>query len=203
MPSPPSSPSLAREAALWAAGHQFVAGVDEAGRGCLAGPVVAAAVVMPQNVVIDGVNDSKLLAREDRERLAGDIEAAAVCIGVGMCTPKEVDKLNILWAAMEAMRRAVTELASCPDYLLIDGNTCFPDSPWAYETVVKGDLECHSIAAASIIAKVTRDRMMRDLHEEYPAYRWLTNVGYATQEHYAALTEHGPTPYHRRSFRLA
>ncbi len=200
---PHTSPSLARESGLWSAGYRFVAGVDEAGRGCLAGPVVAAAVVLPENVLVDGVNDSKLLDEEDRNRLARDIEAAALCIGVGMCSPEEVDELNILWAAMEAMRRAVNELSLCPDYLLIDGNTCFPDSPWMYETVVKGDLECHSIASASIIAKVNRDRLMRDLHHEYPAYRWLTNVGYPTREHYAALTQHGPTPYHRRSFRLA
>ncbi len=196
------SPSLIRESELWSAGCRHVAGVDEAGRGCLAGPVVAAAVILPENVVIEGVNDSKLLSAGDRERLAVEIHGAALSVGIGMCTPKEVDQLNILWAAMEAMRRAVADLATRPDHLLIDGNTCFPNSPWPYDTVVKGDLDCHSIAAASIIAKVTRDRYMRDLHLKYPVYRWETNVGYPTQEHYAALVAYGPTPYHRRSFRL-
>ena len=196
-------PSLAKESALWSAGCRHVAGVDEAGRGCLAGPVVAAAVILPEGLLIDGVTDSKLIAIEDRERLAREIEAAAIEVSVGKCSPEEVDELNILWAAMEAMRRAIAGLSICPDHVLIDGNTCFPDSPWPYETVVKGDLECHSIAAASIIAKVTRDNLMRNLHVEYPVYRWETNVGYPTQEHYAALLEHGPTPYHRRSFRLA
>lgn len=195
-------PTLALESKLWSDGYRHVAGVDEAGRGCLAGPVVAAAVILPENVTIDGLDDSKVLDMDDRERLAADVEAAALCVGIGMCSPKEVDELNILWAAMEAMRRAAANLSTWPDFLLIDGNTCFPDSPWPYETVVKGDSTCHSIAAASIIAKVTRDRHMRDLHDKFPAYRWVTNVGYPTREHYAALAEFGPTPYHRRSFRL-
>ena len=195
-------PSLARERELWTSGYQFVAGVDEAGRGCLAGPVVAAAVVMPPNVRVRGVNDSKVLPADDRERLARTIRKKALCIGIGICTPEEIDRLNILWAAMEAMRRAAANLTTPPEYLLIDGNTCFPNSPWAYETIVKGDSLSHSIAAASIIAKVTRDSLMRELHDHYPAYSWHTNVGYPTNEHYAALASHGPTPYHRQSFRL-
>lgn len=199
----PDAPTLDRERTLWRAGYECIAGVDEAGRGCLAGPVVAAAVVFRRNVVVDGVTDSKLLTREDRETLAEEIEARAWTVGVGMCSPKEIDRLNVLWAAMEAMRRAVTNLSPIPHYLLIDGDRCFPNAAWPYETVVHGDLKCHGIAAASIIAKVTRDRLMRQLHDEYPVYAWQTNVGYPTPQHYAALQAHGPTPYHRRSFRLA
>lgn len=198
-----SGPTLDRERELRASGHRFVAGVDEAGRGCLAGPVVAAAVIFDDDVCIDGVTDSKLIERADREELAKEIESKALTVGVGICSPKEVDKLNVLWAAMEAMRRAVEQLAPEPHFVLIDGNHCFPDSAWPYETVIKGDLLCHCIAAASIVAKVRRDRLMYRLHDTYPAYCWNTNVGYPTQEHYAALAEHGPTPYHRRSFRLA
>lgn len=201
-PFPKLFPKLSRETDLWSNGYRIVAGVDEAGRGCLAGPVVAAAVVLPDGAPIEGVNDSKLLSAEVREELAVEIGKTAVSIGVGMCSPKEVDELNILWAAMEAMRRAVEKLTPTPDYLLIDGNTCFPDSPWPFETVVKGDQQCYSIAAASIIAKVSRDRLMRTLHVKFPVYRWQTNVGYPTEEHYAALAEHGPTPYHRMTFRL-
>lgn len=196
-------PTLDRERALWNAGYEHVAGVDEAGRGCLAGPVVAAAVIFRRDECVDGVTDSKLLAREERESLAAQIEDMALTVGVGMCSPGEIDRLNVLWAAMEAMRRAVTNLSPGPQYLLVDGNHCFPESAWPFETVVKGDLQCHAVAAASIVAKVTRDRLMRNLHAEHPEYAWHTNVGYPTQEHYAALSEHGPTPYHRRSFRLA
>ncbi len=196
-------PTLDRERTLWNSGYERVAGVDEAGRGCLAGPVVAAAVIFRQGECVDGVTDSKLLPKEDRETLAGRIEQQALGIGVGMCSPKEIDRLNVLWAAMEAMRRAVTNLSSGPHFLLIDGNHCFPDSAWPYETVIAGDLQCHAIAAASIVAKVTRDRLMWDLHDEFPAYSWQSNVGYPTPAHYAALLEHGPTPYHRQSFRLA
>lgn len=199
----PRGPTLSRENKLRKNGYRFVAGLDEAGRGCLAGPVVAAAVVFEEHTRVRGVTDSKLLSAEDREVLAARIRKRARCIGVGMCSPEEVDELNVLWASMEAMRRAVMKLAPQPDYLLIDGNQCFPDSPWPYETVVKGDLLCHTIAAASIVAKVTRDRLMRRLHDQYPAYSWFTNVGYPTDAHRAALAEHGPTPHHRRSFRLA
>ncbi len=198
-----TGPTLLRETELWSAGYRLVAGVDEAGRGCLAGPVVAAAVIFPEDTVIDGVNDSKLLSEDARGELAAEIDQKALCIGLGACSPREVDKLNILWAAMEAMRRAVEQLKPGPDYLLIDGNTCFPNAAWPFETVVKGDLLCQSIAAASIVAKVSRDLLMRTLHTKFPAYRWHTNVGYPTREHYAALAEHGPTPHHRKTFRLA
>ncbi|MEX0601663.1 MAG: ribonuclease HII [Rhodothermales bacterium] len=199
----PDAPTLDRERVLWKAGYEGVAGVDEAGRGCLAGPVVAAAVVFRRGDRIDGVTDSKLVSRRDREALAEEIETTAESVGIGMCSPQEVDRLNVLWAAMEAMRRAVTNLAAGPNYLLIDGDRCFPDPAWPYETVVKGDQLCHCIAAASIVAKVTRDNLMRKLHQEYPAYSWASNVGYPTPQHYEALSEYGPTPYHRHSFRLS
>ena len=195
-------PTLEWEQDLWSRGYRFVAGIDEAGRGCLAGPVVAGAVILPQGATIAGVDDSKKLKAAEREAVFDAICDQAVAVGVGMCSPEQIDKLNILWAAMEAMRRAAADLTPTPDFLLIDGNRCFPDSSWPYQTVIKGDAHSHTIAAASIIAKVTRDRLMHLLHEEYPAYAWHQNVGYPTKAHYAALAEHGPTPYHRHSFRL-
>jgi len=123
-------------------------------------------------------------------------------VSVGICSPQEIDELNILWAAMEAMRRAASDCVPEPDFLLVDGNRCFKNSPWPHETIVKGDASSQSIAAASIIAKTERDAMMRRLHEEHPAYSWDSNVGYPTKAHYAALAEHGATAYHRQSFTL-
>lgn len=195
-------PSLALEERLWHRDYRYVAGIDEAGRGCLAGPVVAAAVMLPRGMTIPGVNDSKKLKAARREAVFEEIQAHAIAVGVGLCSPQQIDTMNILWAAMEAMRRAAADLTPAPDYLLIDGNRCFPDSPWPFQTIIKGDTLSQSIAAASIVAKVTRDRIMHLLHEEFPAYGWTKNVGYPTREHYAALAEYGPTPYHRRSFRL-
>jgi ribonuclease HII len=195
-------PSFDLEEALWARGFQHVAGVDEAGRGCLAGPVVAAAVVLPSEVSIEGLDDSKRMAPSRRETAFEQIQEQALAVGVGRCSPAEIDHLNILWAAMEAMRRSVTGCAPTPDYLLIDGNRCFPESPWPFDTVIKGDQHSLSIAAASVVAKVTRDRLMATLHADFPMYDWHSNVGYPTRAHYDALAEHGPTPHHRRSFKL-
>jgi ribonuclease HII len=195
-------PSFDLETTLWDRGFQHVAGVDEAGRGCLAGPVVAAAVVLPPDASIDGLDDSKRMSPTRRETAFAQIQEQALALGVGRCSPAEIDRLNILWAAMEAMRRSVTDCALTPDYLLIDGNRCFPESPWPFETVVKGDQHSLSIAAASVIAKVTRDRLMASLHADFPMYDWASNVGYPTRAHYDALAEHGPTPHHRRSFKL-
>lgn len=197
-----NTPSLQFEQRCWQEGHRYVAGLDEAGRGCLAGPVVAAAVILPEGVTIDGVNDSKKLKAARREEILAEIQAQAVAVEVGLCSPDTIDRMNILWAAMEAMRRAAAALTPAPDFLLIDGNRCFPDSPWPFDTIVKGDARSHTIAAASIVAKVTRDRIMHLLHDEFPVYGWSQNVGYPTKTHYAALEKHGPTPYHRRSFRL-
>ncbi len=196
-------PSQHFEDALRAQGYERIAGVDEAGRGCLAGPVVAAAVILAPDARLPDLTDSKLLSRPVRESLAGAIRASASVVGVGLCSPQEIDRLNILHAAMEAMRRAVQDLASAPDYLLIDGNRCFPDPPCPAETVVQGDRLRRSIAAASVVAKVERDRLMRQLHDAHPVYAWDTNAGYPTRQHYAALARHGPSPHHRRSFRLA
>ncbi len=176
--------------------------MDEAGRGCLAGPVVAAATIFPQGVILEGVNDSKKLSPQKRAELAKEITKTAISVGIGLCSPQEIDDLNILWAAMEAMRRAVTSLDPAPDFLLIDGNRAFPKSPWPLKTLVKGDARSFTIAAASIIAKTARDGMMEGLHEEYPEYGWNTNMGYPTKKHYAALARLGPTPFHRKSFRL-
>jgi ribonuclease HII len=195
-------PTFEKELALWTRGRKLVAGVDEAGRGCLAGPVVAAAVVFDSSCTIDGLNDSKKLGRDERQHMAEAIRREARAVGVGLCSPEEIDRLNILWASMEAMRRAVFGLRLDVDFLLVDGNRCYPDCPIPHETVVGGDGLCASIAAASIIAKTERDRLMADLHRDHPQFDWHTNVGYPTRAHYAALAAHGPTPHHRRSFRL-
>jgi len=193
---------LDAERRLWTRGYQHIAGLDEAGRGCLAGPVVAASVILPRGASIPAIRDSKSLSEAKRMAAREQIEAEALSVSVGICSPEEIDELNILWAAMEAMRRAASDCVPGPDFLLVDGNRCFEDSPWPYETVVKGDTSSQSIAAASIIAKTERDAMMRQLHDEHPAYGWDSNVGYPTQAHYAALAEHGATPYHRQSFTL-
>ena len=194
---------LTIERALWAEGHSHVAGVDEVGRGALAGPVVAGAVVLPEGMFIPGVDDSKKLRPARREAAYRLIREKALAVGVGVCDPETIDRMNILHAALEAMRRAVEELDPTPSFLLVDGNRCFPDCELPFRTVVRGDAKSHSIAAASIIAKVTRDRVMRDLHRQYPDYGWNTNVGYPTQAHYAGLGVVGPSLHHRRSFRLA
>ena len=195
-------PDLSRETQLRARGARHVAGVDEAGRGCLAGPVVAAAVVLPPDATLPGLDDSKKLSPAAREALVPEIERLALATGIGQCSPAEVDALNVLWAAMEAMRRATHQLALAPDWLLVDGNTKIPDAPCAQETVVKGDALSLSIAAASVLAKVTRDRIMVALDADFPVYGWAGHKGYPTAAHYAAIAEHGPSVHHRRSFRL-
>lgn len=195
-------PNLSLERAHWAAGRRAVAGTDEAGRGCLAGPVVAAAVVLPPDAAIPGLDDSKKLSPEAREALVPVIRREALAVGVGECSPAEVDAMNVLWASMEAMRRAAVALALPPDVLLVDGNRTIPDAPWPQEAVVKGDARSLSIAAASVVAKVTRDRLMVALDARFPAYGWARHKGYPTAAHYAAIARHGPSPHHRRSFRL-
>ena len=200
-------PDLAIEARHRAAGRAVVAGCDEAGRGCLAGPVVAAAVVLPPDARIPGLDDSKKLTPAQRVALVPVIRRVAVSVGVGQCSPAEVDTLNVLWAAMEAMRRAVLDLRAdgrplAPDVLLIDGNRAIPDAPCAQETVVRGDGISLSIAAASVVAKVHRDALMTRLDADFPAYGWAQHKGYPTAQHYAALALHGPSPHHRLTFRL-
>lgn len=194
---------LDAERRLWSRGYERIAGLDEAGRGCLAGPVVAAAVILPPEVSISSIRDSKSLSEAQRLEAREEIEAQALSVSVGICSPEEIDQLNILWAAMEAMRRAASDTQPQPDFLLVDGNRFVDDAPWPHETFVKGDAHSQSIAAASIIAKTERDAMMRQLHDEHPEYGWNSNVGYPTKAHYAALDQHGPTPYHRQSFRLS
>ncbi|RMH64801.1 MAG: ribonuclease HII [Bacteroidetes bacterium] len=195
--------TLEIESSYWKQGYTRVAGIDEAGRGCLAGPVVAAAVILPPGVTVPGVADSKTLSPARRDALAQAIQRTAVAVGVGLCTPEEIDRMNILRAALEAMRRAAAGLSPAAEVLLIDGNRGFPDSPWPYETLVRGDRRCHAVAAASIIAKTTRDHLMADLHRLRPCYGWAKNKGYPTKDHYDALAAHGPSPFHRRSFRLS
>ncbi|CAN5585938.1 ribonuclease HII [soil metagenome] len=196
-------PDLSLENAARAAGHLFMAGADEAGRGCLAGPVVAAAVVLPPNARIPGLNDSKLLKARDREALIPIIQEQAIATSVAWCSIDEIERLNILWASLEAMRKAVHLLAVPPTLVLVDGNRAIPNLPCAQKTVVKGDSKSMSIAAASVLAKVTRDAMMVELDQEWPQYGWRQHKGYATRDHYEALRMHGPSPHHRASFRLA
>jgi ribonuclease HII len=176
-----------------------VAGVDEAGRGPLAGPVVAAAVILDRKRVPKGLNDSKQLTAEAREELFPQIMARAVAVGVGEACVDEIDLINIRQATHLAMARAVRSLAVAAAFALVDGNDA-PALPCPCDTLVDGDARSLSIAAASIIAKVTRDRMMAALHDEHPLYGWITNKGYGTEEHLVALNRHGPTRHHRRSF---
>jgi ribonuclease HII len=190
---------LALERALWAEGVQRVAGVDEVGRGPLAGPVVAAAVIFRPEVRVPGVTDSKKLTEAMREELVVEIRRRALCIGVGAASPREVDRLNILRASHLAMRRAVAHLSSPPEHILVDGLPV-PTLGDRHTAVVDGDSKSFTIACASIVAKVTRDRVMKRLAARYPEYGWETNVGYGTPEHVSALGERGPTPHHRRSF---
>lgn len=195
-------PDLSFERRHWDAGRRVVVGLDEAGRGCLAGPVVAAAVILPRDAHLPGLDDSKKLSAEAREALLPVIQREALAVGVGQCSPAEVDDLNVLWAAMEAMRRAAASLPLAADVFLVDGNREVPDAPCPQETVIKGDTLSLSIAAASVVAKVTRDRIMVELDAAFPVYGWAGHKGYPTAAHYAALAVHGPSPHHRRSFRL-
>jgi ribonuclease HII len=177
----------------------IVAGVDEAGRGPLAGPVVAAAVILDVACIPDGIDDSKKLVREHRERLHGLIVASAH-VGVGMASVEEIDSINILQATFLAMVRAIEALPVAPQHLLIDGNQKPKALPCACRTVIGGDAISLSIAAASIVAKVTRDRLMTELALAHPHYGWERNAGYGTPEHHRALSLVGITPHHRRSF---
>jgi ribonuclease HII len=176
-----------------------IAGVDEVGRGPLAGPVVAAAVVLDERRTIRGLNDSKLLTAEERERLDVQIRRVAVSFAIAEASVAEIDALNILRAALLAMRRAVLALGSAPHVVLVDGNQR-PELPMAVRTVIGGDARVRAIAAASIIAKVHRDRLLRELHAAHPRYGFDGHKGYSTPEHLAALREHGPCIHHRRSF---
>jgi ribonuclease HII len=180
-------------------GFRHVAGVDEVGRGCLAGPVMAAAVILDPDRAITGICDSKMITAAERERLYGVITRRALAWAVASAEPTEIDAINIHRASLQAMRRAVLALAPLPDVVLVDAFR-IPDLLLAQRAVLHGDRRCTAIAAASIVAKVTRDRLMQQLGLRYPAYRWGQNAGYATPDHVAGLAEAGITPHHRRSF---
>ena len=176
------------------------AGVDEVGRGCLAGPVCAAAVILPPDFALPGLTDSKKLSPRRREAMDAVIRSRALAFGIGAATPEEIDRLNILNATFLAMERAIVVLPYPPEQLLIDGNRFRSSLGIPFDTIVKGDARVASIAAASILAKVYRDRLMAELAESFPGYGWERNAGYGTAEHLAAIAALGLTPLHRRSF---
>ncbi len=193
-------PTLQREIAIWGSGGGVVAGLDEAGRGPLAGPVVAAAVVFPPFCKpIRGLRDSKLLAPEQRARLAAVVWARALAVAVGAASVREIDRLNIRRASILAMRRALARLPIRPAHVLVDGLPA-PELGCPHEAIVDGDAHCHSIAAASVVAKTVRDRLMELLARRHQSYAWASNKGYGTPEHLAALAAFGFTAHHRRSF---
>ena len=187
------------EDSLYSQQVQVICGVDEAGRGPLAGPVCAAAVILPRDLQIPGLTDSKKLTDKKRRELFPVIQEQAVAYGIGLASEQEIDEINILQATFLAMRRALDQLSVRPDLALIDGNR-ETDFGLPVKTVVKGDSLSANIAAASILAKVTRDNIMIQLSEQYPEYGFEVHKGYGTKAHYAALTEHGASPVHRRSF---
>lgn len=178
------------------------AGCDEAGRGCLAGPVTAAAVILPPDFENGLLNDSKQLTERQRDQLRPIIEREAVAWAVAMVSPQEIDRINILAASILAMHRAIDQLAVRPEALLIDGNRFRPYPGIPHTTIVKGDGKMMSIAAASVLAKTHRDELMRRLAADYPQYGWDRNKGYPTREHRAAIAVHGTTPHHRLTFQL-
>lgn len=182
--------------------HCIEAGCDEAGRGCLAGAVYAAAVVLPSDFRNELLNDSKQLTEKQRYALREVIEKEAVSYAIGVVTPEEIDKINILNASFLAMHRALDALTVRPEHLLIDGNRFKPYRDIAHTTVVKGDGKYMSIAAASILAKTYRDDYMQRLHKEYPVYDWNHNKGYPTRKHREAIRRYGESPYHRKTFNL-
>jgi ribonuclease HII len=191
---------LAYERAARDAGFFRIAGLDEAGRGPLAGPVVAAAVILPPDLLLPGVADSKQLTERQREQMFDDILRMAVASGIGVVDERTIEAVNIREAALLAMERALRDLAPPPDYLLIDGNCMLTRMSLPQRAIVKGDCLSHSIAAASILAKVTRDRLMLELHERHPQYNFRKHKGYGTPEHLALLRRHGPCEAHRRTF---
>lgn len=179
-----------------------IAGTDEAGRGCLAGPVTAAAIILPKSFENELLNDSKQVKLADRLDLRKTIEEEAICFGVAHVFMDEIDKINILNASILAMHRALEKLNKNPDCIIVDGNRFKPFRKIPHECIIKGDGKFKEIAAASILAKTYRDAYMEKLHQEFPVYNWKKNKGYPTVEHREAIREFGVTPYHRKSFRL-
>jgi ribonuclease HII len=193
--------NLDHEQTIWTSGKTYIAGIDECGRGPFSGPVVAAAVIMPKDVVIERLTDSKLLSKKEHESFAEQVKSKALALAVGIASVEEIDEINIKKASRLAMKRAVEGLPVQPDYLLIDGKEVV-DLPIEQHWVIKGDYYSHSISAAAIIAKVARDQMMAKLDEKYGnVYGWAKNAGYQTDEHIAACHKHGLTEHHRKSWK--
>jgi len=186
---------------LWKKGNKFVAGIDEAGRGPLAGPVVAAAVIFPKKIKPFDLNDSKKLTPGQRDNLYDIIQDKALAVGVGYCNEKIIDEINILQATYRAMREAISSLQNIPEYILVDGRE-IPDLNIPQTAIIKGDSKCFSIAAASIIAKVTRDRLMIQFDEKFPHYQFAQHKGYPTKKHIAAIQKYGKCSIHRKTFRV-
>jgi ribonuclease HII len=189
------------EKGLWNENYTRVMGLDEAGRGCLCGPVVAAGVILKPNTTLAGVKDSKKLSLDQRFSLEKIIKKKAAYWTVQWCGPEIIDQMNILQASLLAMQKCARQPEARPDYLLIDGNR-YLDTLYPHQCLVGGDDRSQSIAAASILAKVFRDNWMKKLHRQYPVFGWNTNVGYPTNEHFDGLKKYGMTKYHRKSFRL-
>jgi len=181
---------------------EFECGTDEAGRGCLAGPVTAGAIILPDDFKLDLLNDSKQLSEKVRERLKPIIEEKAVSFAIIHLEPKIIDEINILNASIKAMQECIVKLNPTPLYIIVDGNRFKPIDNIPYSTIIKGDSKYMSIAAASVLAKTYRDEYMNKIHEEFPMYNWKQNKGYPTKEHREAIRKYGTTKYHRMSFRL-
>ena len=183
-------------------GFVLEAGTDEAGRGCLCGPVVAAAVILPEDFEHPFLNDSKQLSEKQRKELKPFIEENALSFGVSFVDEKEVDQINVLQASITGMHRSVAQLNPQPEYIIVDGNKFKTYQEIPHQTIVKGDAKFLSIAAASVLAKTYRDEFMEKIHQEYPMYNWKQNKGYPTKQHRAAIREFGITKYHRKTFKL-
>lgn len=188
--------------ALNFSGHCYETGTDEAGRGCLAGPVTAAAVILPEDFSMDNLNDSKQLTEKLRGQLRPLIQEKALCYHITNIEPDIIDEINILNASIKAMQECITKLSPAPQYIIVDGNRFKPVNNIPYSCIIKGDSKYLSIAAASVLAKTYRDEYMNRIHEEYPMYNWKKNKGYPTLEHREAIRKYGITKYHRKSFRL-
>ncbi|MGG6269713.1 ribonuclease HII [Leptolyngbya sp. AN03gr2] len=196
----PQNPTLEMEQSLWKQGLLRVAGVDEVGLGCLAGPIVAAAVLLPPECrLIEGVRDSKLLSAQARSRLFIQVKETAIAVGVGIATVQEIEQINVLRASYLAMQRALSRIAPY-DHALIDGRPIKQAELGSHTAMIDGDATCYAIACASIVAKVRRDRFMQRLAKRYPYYGWERNAGYGTKQHLEAIDQFGITPYHRRTY---
>lgn len=182
--------------------HTYETGTDEAGRGCLAGPVTAAAVILPEDFEMDLLNDSKQLSEKIREHLRPLIQQKALCYHVTHIQPEIIDEINILNASIKAMQECIVKLSPIPQYIIVDGNRFKPVNNIPHSCIIKGDSKFLSIAAASVLAKTYRDDYMNVLHEEYPMYNWKNNKGYPTLEHREAIRKYGITKYHRKTFRM-